>query len=81
MQKRKKYVKRLTLKRLGRIKLILPSSFYKNVFFRESVKPWVLVIFNPNKTELFEGIFSGKRRVNLTLPSYFKKNLSNVNIT
>ena len=37
---------------------------------------------NPNKDGLFQGSFSwGRGRVNLTPPSYYKKNLSNINIT
>ena len=37
---------------------------------------------NPNKDGLFQGSFScGGGRVNLTPPSYYKKNLSNINIT
>ena len=49
--------------------------FYE--FFNCSTK------LNPNKAGLFEGSFFWER-VNLTLPpppSYFKKNLSNINIT
>ena len=45
----------------------------------------ICFLFIPNKAGLFEGSFSrGERGVNLIpppLPSYFKKNLSNFNIT
>ena len=50
---------------------ILPSPSYNHELF-----------FNHNKAGLFEGSFSwGRGGVNLTAPSYFKKNLSNIDIT
>ena len=49
-----------------------------------SILSIILLPLNPNKAALFEGSFFWGE-VNLTLPlsppSYFKKNLSNINIT
>ena len=44
----------LTLKRLeGGFNLIPPRGFSRNVFFRETVKPWFLVTFNIIISDIF----------------------------
>ena len=41
---------------------------------------WKLILFNPNKAGLFEGSFFWEG-INLTPPSYFMKNISDINMT
>ena len=54
----------------------LVNSFEERFYLRQPVS------LNANKAGLFEGsFFGGGGGVNLTAPSYFQKNLSNITIT
>ena len=44
-------------------------------------KKRIYLVFSPNKAGLFKRSFSGGRGGSIDPPSYFKKNLTNINIT
>ena len=94
-KKREQYFFRNTACPAGSIIIHLISGQFKNeglcytwlvCFLSKLIKQveerYTGLLINPNKTGLFEGsFFGGRREVNLTPSSYFKKSYSNINIT